>query len=72
MIIFDKIGSKYTIKRTKLHQFKKNSPGACRQTPLAKRMAKPCAACRFATFPNLKKIILAPPLSNPGYAPDFM
>ena len=31
-------------------------------TPLAKRMASPYAACRFATciFPNLKKIFLAP------------
>ena len=31
--------------------------------PLAKRIASPCAACRFATckFPNLKKKILALP-----------
>ena len=36
---------------------------ACPRTPLAKRMASPCAACRFATckFPNLKKKFLAPP-----------
>ena len=37
--------------------------GACPRTPLAKRMALPCAACRFVTckFPNLKKKNLAPP-----------
>ena len=49
---------------SKLHHFKKFSrEGACPRTPLAKRMASPCAACRFATckFPNLKKKILAPP-----------
>ena len=47
----------------------------CPQTPLAKRMASPCAACRFATckFPNLKKKILGPPpLPNPGDAPGFV
>ena len=47
--------------------------GACPRTPLAKRMASPCPACRFATckFPNLKKIIFCPsPLPNPGDAPD--
>ena len=46
--------------------------GACPRTPLAKCMASPCAACRFATckFPNLKKKkFLAPPLPNPGDAP---
>ena len=37
--------------------------GACPRTPLAKRMASPFAACRFATckFPNLKKKFLGPP-----------
>ena len=47
--------------------------GACPRTPLTKRMASPCAACRFATckFPNLKKKFLAPPLPNPGDAPEF-
>ena len=51
-----------------MHHLKKISRGACPRTPLAKRMALPC---RFATckFPNLKIIILAPPLTNPGYAP---
>ena len=36
---------------------------ACPRTPLAKRMASLCAACRFATckFPNLKKKFLGPP-----------
>ena len=50
---------------------KKFLGGACPRTPLAMRMASPCAACRFATckFPNLKKKILGPPLPNPGYAP---
>ena len=50
--------------------FKKIFWEACPQTPLAKRMALPCAACRFATckFPNLKKI-LGPPFPNSGDAP---
>ena len=49
--------------------------GACPRTPIAERMASPCAACSFATckFPNLKseKKFLPPPprLSNPGNAP---
>ena len=40
--------------------------GACPRTPLAKRMASPCAACYFATckFPNLKKTFLGPPPSQ--------
>ena len=49
------------------------SGGACPRTPITKRMALPCAACRFATckFPNLKKKILGPPpLPNPGDAPE--
>ena len=52
----------YTPKRTKLHHFKKISRGACPRAPLAKRMASPCAACRFATckFENLKKKISCP------------
>ena len=50
-------------KRTKLHHFKKFSQESMPRTPLAKRMASPCAACRLATckFPNLKKEFLAPP-----------
>ena len=42
---------------------KKISRGACPRTPLTKRMASPCAACRLATckFPYLKKYFLAPP-----------
>ena len=65
----DKIGSKYTPNCTIL---KNILGGACPQTPLAKRMASPCAACRFATckFPNLKKNSCPPPpLPNPGDAP---
>ena len=43
--------------------FKKFLGGACPRTPLVKRMASPCAACRFATckFPNLKKKNYCPP-----------
>ena len=33
-------------KRTKLHHFKNIFGLACPRTPLAKRMALPCAACR--------------------------
>ena len=62
----DKIRSKYTLKRTKLHRFKKFSRGSMPPNPLSMRMAKPCAACRFATckFTNLKKKILGPPPSQ--------
>ena len=54
-----------------IHQnapFKKHYWGACPRTPLAKRMASTCAACRFATckFPNLKKKFLAPPSKSWG------
>ena len=63
-----KIWSKYTLKRTKLHRFKKISRGSMPPNPLAMRMASPCAACRFATckFPNLKKNFLAPPPKSWG------
>ena len=59
----NKIWSKYTLKRTKLHHLKKFLGGACPRTPLTMRMASPCAACRFATckFPNLKKKNSWPP-----------
>ena len=69
----DKIQSKYTLKRTKLHRFKKFSRGSMPRTPLAMRMASPCAACRFATckVPNLKKKNSWPPLPNPGDAPVY-
>ena len=62
----DKIWSKYTLKRTKLHRFKKFSRGGMPPNPPSN------AHCRFATckFPNLKKKILGPPLPNPGDAPD--
>ena len=58
----DKIGSKYTPKRTKLHHLKKILGGACPRTPLAKRIASPCAACRFATqiSKSDKKYFLTP------------
>ena len=53
--IKDKIGSKYTPKRSKLHHLKKFLGGAC-------TTCTTCAACRLATckFPNLKKKFLAP------------
>ena len=43
-----------------MHHIKKISLGACSPTPLAKRMAWPCAESRFAPckFPNMKKKIL--------------
>ena len=57
---------------TKTHQispFKKNSWGSSPRTPLAIRMAMPCATRRFTTckFPNVQKNLA--PLPNPGYAP---
>ena len=52
--------------RAKLHHFKNIFGLACPRTPLAKRMALPCAACRFATckFPNLKINSCPPPKSR--------
>ena len=57
----DKILSKYTPKRTKLHHFKKISRGSMPPNP-------PSTAHGFATckFPNLKKMFLAPPSQIPG------
>ena len=42
---------------------KKNLMRVCPRSPLAKPLALPCAACRFATskFSNMTKIILVPP-----------
>ena len=55
----DKIWSKYTLKRTKLHRFKKFSRGSMPPNP-------PSNAHGFATckFPNLKKKFLGPPPSQ--------
>ena len=55
----------FTKIHTKIQQiapFKNIFRGACPRTPL-KRMASPCAACRFATckFSILRKIFLASP-----------
>ena len=67
MVIFEKkiqnLIKKNTLKRTKLHRFKKISRGSMPSNPLAIRMASPCAACCFATckFPNVKIKFLAPP-----------
>ena len=57
-----KIWSKYTLKRTKLHCFKKFSRGSMPPNPLSIAHS-PCAACRFATckFSNLKKKNSWPP-----------
>ena len=64
----DKICSKYTLKRTKLHRCKKFSRGACPRTPLAMRMAKP----RHANSQiSKKKNSWPPPLPNPGDAPEL-
>ena len=52
----DKIESKYTPKRTKLHHFKKNSHGGMPPNPPSK--AHGFATCKF---PNLKKKICPPP-----------
>ena len=52
----DKIGSKYTPKRTKLHHFEKISRGGHAPNPIAKQISK-----------SGKKFLA--PLPNPGYAP---
>ena len=71
MVLFEIFKVKNLIQiYTKTHQialFLKNFlGGACPQTPLAKRMASPYAACRFATckFPNLEKKFWPPPLKS--------
>ena len=66
-IFKDKISSKCTPKRTKLHHFKKFCRGSMPPNPPKKPHG-------FATcnFPNLKKKYSSspPPLPNPGDAPD--
>ena len=44
--------------------FKNFLGGTCPRTPLAKRIASPCAECRFATCKSPKNS-WPPPLSNP-------
>ena len=53
-----KISSKYTLKRTKLHRFKKILGGACPQTPLAMRSM----SLRDMQIPKSEKKILPPSL----------
>ena len=50
----DKIGSKYTLKRTKLHRFKKFSRGNMPPNPPSNAHGEE-AICKF---PNLKKILM--------------
>ena len=61
MVIFekknkDKISSKYTVKRTKLHRLKKISRGSMPPNPPSNAHGK--ATCKFL---NLKKKFLPPP-----------
>ena len=61
-IFKDKIGSKYTPKRTKLHHFKKISRGggACPQIPLEKRMASQISKSEKKFLAPLPKSWLRP------------
>ena len=68
----DKIGSKYTLKRTKLHHFKKFSRGNMPPNPPsnAHGFAMRSMSLRDMQIPKSeKKNFLAPPLPNPGDAP---
>ena len=59
-----KIWSKYTLKRTKLHRFKKNSRGSMPSNPPSN------AHGRDMQIPKSEKInYWPPPLPNPGDAP---
>ena len=52
---FDKILAKYSLKRTKLHHFKKFSRGSMPPNPHSKRVASPCK------YPHFSRKILNPP-----------
>ena len=60
---FDKILAKYSLKRTKLHHFKKFSRGSTPPNPPNIRVALPRAAWRFAPckYPHFYRKILNPP-----------
>ena len=68
----DKIGSKYTLKRTKLHRFKKFSRGSMPPNPPsnAHGLAMRSMSLRDMQIPKSEKKILGPPLPNPGDAPE--
>ena len=68
MIIFEKIGSKYTPKRTILNNFL-GGGGGMPPNPTSKAHGE--VASRHANFQICKpeKKTSCPPLSNPGYAP---
>ena len=71
----DKIWSKYTLKRTKLHRFKKFSWGSMPPNPLnnAHGFAIRSMSLRDMQIPNSeKKISWPPPLPNPGDAPAIL
>ena len=63
IIFFYKILAKYSLKRTKLHHFKKFSRGSMPPNPPNKRVALPRAAWRFAPckYPHFSRKILNPP-----------
>ena len=63
IIFFNKILAKYSLKRTKLHHFKKFSRGSMPPNPPSKRVASPRAAWRFAPckYPHFSRKNLKPP-----------
>ena len=69
----DKIWSKYTLKRTKLHCFKKFSRGSMPSNPPsnAHGFAMRSMSLRDMQIPKSEKKFLAPPLPNPRDAPGY-
>ena len=70
----DKIWSKYTLKRTKSHRFKKISRGSMppNSPSNAHGFAMRSMSLRDMQIPKSeKKNSCPPPLPNPGDAPDF-
>ena len=70
-----KICSKYTLKRTKLHRFKKFSRGSMPPNPPsnAHGFAMRSMSLRDMQIPKSEKIISwPPPLPNPGDAPGCL
>ena len=58
IIFLDKIVAKYSLKRTKLHHFKKFSRGSM---PPNKRVASPRASCHALNTPTFQKNFEPPP-----------
>ena len=64
IIVLDKIVAKYSLKRTKLHHFKKFSRVSMPPNPPSKRVASPRTSCHALNTPTFQKNFEPPEMKS--------